>query len=80
MEFDRELATYLKHLMDLVQHEGRYVVVLGDEILGPFDTYEAALKGGYDRFGVVAFLVQKVHRPEAEPIHYFTRDMPQCTS
>jgi hypothetical protein len=80
MPFDRELDTYRENLLELLAHEGRFVVVRGEQILGPFDRYEDALKNGYDRFGVVAFLVKKVTRPEAEPIHYFSRDIPACTS
>ncbi len=80
MDFDRELQTYQSHLMELLAHEGAFVTIHGDEIRGPFESYEEALSEGYERFGVVAFLVKRVHRPEAEPIHYFSRDLPRCTS
>jgi hypothetical protein len=30
------------------------------------------LEEGYEHFGVVPFLVKQVHRPEAEPVHYFS--------
>ena len=39
--------------------KGEFVAVRGEEVLGPFDSYEDTLKNGYDRFGVVAFLVKK---------------------
>ena len=75
MALERELSTYQAHLMEWLPHEGKYVVVRGEEITGPYADYEAALKGGYERFGVVPFLVQKVHRPGAEPVQYFSRDL-----
>jgi hypothetical protein len=80
VRFDRELEVYQENLMELLADEGKYVVIRLEEILGPFTTYEEALESGYDRFGVTPFLVKKVHRPEAEPIHYFSRDLPKCTS
>jgi len=80
MDFSRELGTFQVHLMELLTHEGAFVVVHGDQIKGPFETYEEALSEGYERFGLVPFLVKQVHRPEAEPVHYFSRDLPQCTS
>jgi len=80
MDFTRELETYEEHLLELLAHEGSYVVVHGTSISGPHDRYEDALREGYDRYGVVPFLVKQIHRPEAEPIHYFSRDLPQCTS
>jgi hypothetical protein len=80
MNFQRELETYQANLMDLMDNVGEFVVIRDSDIIGPFDAYEKALKEGYDRFGVVPFLVKEIHPPAAEPIHYFSRDMPQCTS
>jgi hypothetical protein len=80
MGFERELEVYRDNLMELLANEGKFVAIRHDQVVGPFTTYEEALESAYDRFGVVPFLVKKVHRPEAEPIHYFSRDLPQCTS
>lgn len=80
MDFDQELKTYQENLMDLVANEGAFVVIRGETIAGAFDTYEDTLREGYERFGVVPFLVKQIHRPEAEPIHYFSRDLPKCMS
>jgi hypothetical protein len=80
MDFERELETYQANLMDLTANVGEYVVIREAEMIGPFDAYEKALKEGYDHFGVVPFLVKEIHPPTAEPIHYFSRDMPKCTS
>ncbi len=73
MALERELAVYNEHLMDLLANEGKYVVVHGEAIEGPFDSYEDALQAGYEKFGVVAFLVKQISR--VEPIQYFSRDL-----
>jgi hypothetical protein len=78
MPLERELAVYSENLMDLLTSEGKYVVVHGETIQGPFDTYEDALQAGYDEFGVVPFLVKRISR--VEPIQYFSRDLPTCPS
>jgi hypothetical protein len=78
MALERELAVYNEHLTDLLANEGKYVVVLGEAIEGPFDSYEDALAAGYDKFGVVPFLVKQISR--VEPIQYFSRDLPRCPS
>jgi hypothetical protein len=75
--FEKELEVYNSHLIDLLSQEGKFVVIRGEEILGAFDTYDAALEAGYDRFGPVPFLVKKIQR--VEPVHYFSRDLP-CLS
>jgi hypothetical protein len=67
---------YLGHAQ--LTNEGKYVVVHGETIAGPFDTYEDALQAGYDKFGVVPFLVKRISR--VEPIQYFSRDLPTCPS
>ena len=74
MPLERESAVYCENLMDLLTNEGKYVVVHAEKIDGPFDSYEDALQAGYDKFGVVPFLVKKISR--VEPIQYFSRDLP----
>jgi hypothetical protein len=78
MAFEREIETYNLHLMDLLVNEGKYVLVKGDQIEGPFDTYEQAIAAGYSRFGPVSFLMKKIF--SVEPIEYFSRDLPLCQS
>ena len=78
MALENELSVYNRHLIDLLAHEGKFTLVCGEEIGGPFETYEAALQAGYERFGLVPFLVKQIRR--AEPIHYFSRDLPTCRS
>lgn len=54
-------------------NEGKFTVINGSDIGGPFDTYEDALQYGYDRHGLVTFLVKKIERNET--ILYFSRDI-----
>lgn len=75
MALEREKAAYWAKLDELLTtSEGRFVVISGDAVAGIADTYDEALGVGYDRFGPGPFLVKKVAR--AEPIHYFSRDLP----
>jgi hypothetical protein len=78
MALEREMATYQANLMGLLANEGKYVLIHEDEIGGAFDTYEEALEFGYERYGLIPFLVKKISR--VEPIQYFSRDLPRCPS
>ena len=78
MALEIELATYQSHLVELLASEGKFVLIHGQEIGGQFDTYEQAREAGYERYGLVPFLVKQIHR--VEPIHYFSRDLPRCRS
>jgi hypothetical protein len=76
MALEHEMATYQANLLELLANEGKFVVILGEEIAGAYDTYEEALEAGYGRYGLVPFLVKKISR--VEPIQYFSRDLPRC--
>jgi len=74
-----ELATYLRHKDELVREsEGKYVVVHGDEVVGVWDTYEDALRAGYEKVGLEPFLVKQVR--SIEQVHFFFRDLIPCRS
>ena len=79
MPFEQELEVYNKNLAVLLLsgNEGKFTVIHGQDITGPFDTYEAALEAGYERFGPVPFLVKKIQQVEEELC--FSRDLP-CPS
>jgi len=78
MALEHERKVYETHLMDLLANEGKYILVRGDDIAGPWDSYVEALQHGYDLYGPVPFLLKKIQR--SEPLHYFTRDLPKCPS
>ena len=74
-----ELDTYHREKLRLVaEHEGKYVVIDGTAVDSVWDTYEDALKAGYGRFGLEAFLVKQIQR--VDQVHFFTRDLAPCPS
>ena len=48
-------------------HEGRWVLVKGEEIIGVFNTRDDARNAGLQRFGVVSMLVQQI-LPSYKPL------------
>lgn len=76
MALERELQTYHKHLESLLAHQGKYVVISGEDIIGIFVAYEDALRTGYEKVGVKPFLVKKIEA--TENIQYFSRDIGLC--
>ena len=59
--FEVEMTTYHQHLDALLrEHQGKFVVIQGQKILGPFDTYPDALQAGYNAFGLGSFLVKPI--------------------
>ncbi|MDH0493383.1 hypothetical protein [Comamonas aquatica] len=71
-----ELNTYREKLPTLLGQIGKYAIVKGTEIVGVYDSYEDALKFGYNKFGLEPFLVKRI--APAEQISYFTRDFAQA--
>jgi hypothetical protein len=74
MSFEKESAVYDAHLIDWLEHEGKYLVIRGEEISGPYETLDEALEIGYAKYALEPFMVKPIHK--AEPIHYFSRDLP----
>jgi hypothetical protein len=60
MPLEHELDVYKAHLHEWTEHEGKYVVIHGDEIADFYGSYEDALKVGYEKFGLHPFLVKRV--------------------
>ncbi len=71
MALEKEIATYQAKLAEIKQHEGKFVLIQGEEVLDYFTSYDDALKEGYKRFGLTPFLVKQIHA--VEPVYYFTR-------
>ena len=69
---ETELATYQAKLQELTKDEGKFVVIRGEDIR-IFDTYEDAIKHGYEQFGLEPFLVKKI--ASNEPVFHFTRQI-----
>ena len=64
MALETELATYRNRLQELKTHEGKFVLIRGDEVIDFFTSYEDAIKEGYLRFGLNSFLVKQIHALE----------------
>jgi hypothetical protein len=68
MSFEVESAVYREHLLEMLGvnyiNEGKYAVIRGQEIQGPFSTYEDALGAGYENHGLEPFMVKKIERNE----------------
>ena len=73
---EREIKTYNEQLPELLQHDGKFVLIHEDSVGGVFDTYGDAIKAGYEKFGLKPFLVKKIQA--VEQIQYFTRDVAPC--
>jgi hypothetical protein len=64
-----EMATYHVHQAELLrEHEGQYVLIKGSEVVGVFHDRSAALREGYQRFGIIPFLVRQI--AACEPVVY----------
>lgn len=58
--FQQELAVYNASLIDLLAYAGRYVVIRGAEIHGPFAGPEQAWGVGRTTYGQAPFLVKRI--------------------
>jgi len=59
--FDRERATYERHKPELLKSAaGKFVVIVGDELVGPLETDEEAERVGYARFGLGPLYIKQV--------------------
>jgi hypothetical protein len=63
--FDREQNAYAR-LKDelLARFEGKYVVFVGDDELGPFDSHTQAELAGYEKFGLGPLYIKRVQADE----------------
>ena len=73
MALEKEVETYQRELPSLLKDEGKFVVIHESEVEGSFDTYDDALKIGYDKFGLKDFLVKKIEA--SERVLFFTREI-----
>lgn len=58
----REINTYRRELPRLLAegHEGRFVLIKGDEIVSVWDTFDDAIQAGCERFGLETFIAQPI--------------------
>jgi len=69
MTFEKEFATYQRELPNLLEKEGRFVLIKGDTIDSVWDSYADALEQGYRIYGVnQPFFVKQIRKVET-PIY-----------
>jgi hypothetical protein len=71
MALEKELATYRNKLTELKEHEGKFVLIHGDEVVDFFAAYEDAIKAGYQKFSLEPFLVKQINA--IETVQHVTR-------
>lgn len=62
---ERELRVYRAKLPALAASEGKFALVHDDDYFDVLDSYQDALKVGYEKFGLQPFLVKKISSMEA---------------
>lgn len=73
MALEKELETFQRQLPVLLDQEGKFVVISGDQVMGVYEVYEDALKVGYEKCDLKPFLVKKIQ--SVEQVQYFSRDL-----
>ncbi len=67
MELQTERAYFEKNRERLLkEHEGKFALIKGSELIGTFDTAEMAYITGVQRFGNVPLLIKQVVKEEGE--------------
>jgi hypothetical protein len=67
-DFPQELAVYNANLIELLAYPGRFVVIRGHEIHGPFASLDQAWRAGRLRYGAVPFLVKQIQGDTAAAV------------
>lgn len=73
-----ELETYERRKDEFVaDHDGKFVVLSGESVLGFYDTYEQALTEGYGMFGLcIPFAVKQIN--STEQVNFISREFATC--
>lgn len=65
MALEKELQYYNEHKEELLRnHEGKFALIKGDQLLGTFDTDEAAFEAGVARLGNEPMLIKQISRED----------------
>jgi hypothetical protein len=76
MALETELATYKRKLPEWREHEGKFVLIHGADVVDFFSSYEDAIKVGYDKFKLEPFLVKQIQTVEV--VQFITRFADPC--
>ena len=70
--FDLERVTYARLKPELLRSaEGKFVAIVGDEVVGPVESHADAERAGYERFGLGPLYIKQVLAEE--PVAEVTR-------
>jgi hypothetical protein len=64
MALEAELAVYKHRLHEWTEHEGKFVLIHGDQVVGFYSSYEDAIQIGYEKFKLEPFLVKQIQTVE----------------
>ncbi|HEX3127145.1 MAG TPA: hypothetical protein VH394_07425 [Thermoanaerobaculia bacterium] len=79
MALEKELETYAKKLNALkAEHEGKFVLIHGEDVVDTFSSYEDAIKAGYQKFDLEPFLVKQIRA--IEQVQFISRFVDPCIS
>ena len=57
---EKEFQFYLAHQKELlVKYEGKFIVIIGDEVVGSYDSFEEALSTSQEKYQMGTFLIQQ---------------------
>jgi len=70
MALEREIQTYKERLSELLKDQGKFVLIRGDEVVGIFESCEAAVRHGYELFGLEPFLAREIREKEIIPVFW----------
>ena len=64
-QIQQEIRVYEGMRSDLEKHHyGKHVIIKNGELIGAFDTFDAAARNALTRFGSETFLIRQVGAPE----------------
>ncbi len=70
---EKEYQYFLKHKDVLLKtHEGKFIVIVGNGVIGSYASREEALKEASSTHDIGTFLIQKVSRGEDDVIQRFS--------
>jgi hypothetical protein len=77
MALEKEFETYKSKLPELREEQGKFALIHGETLVGVYSAYEDALKAGYERLGLVPFLVKQIQA--IEQVQFISRlTAPTC--
>lgn len=76
MALERELETYRNRQAEIAVHEGKFVLIHGDDVVDFFGSYEDAIRAGYRQFALAPFLVRQVQA--MQQVQFITRLIDPC--